>query len=65
MVERRLDNLLVPKNSVELIGTAREKDWIVYAKKPFAGPEEVLEYLGRFTHRIAISTHRIISIDNG
>ena len=40
------------------------KDWIVYAKRPFATPETVVEYLGRYTHRIAISNHRLISIDN-
>ncbi len=39
--------------------------WITYAKRPFAGPEQVLEYLGRYTHRIAISNNRIKSIDNG
>jgi superfamily I DNA and/or RNA helicase len=44
---------------------AAKKIWIVYAKKPFAGPEQVLEYLGRYTHRIAISNHRIKSMDNG
>ena len=36
-----------------------------YAKRPFAGPEQVLEYLGRYTHRVAISNNRILSIDNG
>ncbi len=39
--------------------------WITYAKRPFAGPEQVLEYLGRYTHRVAISNNRIKSIDNG
>ncbi len=39
--------------------------WITYAKRPFAGPQQVLEYLGRYTHRIAISNNRIKSIDNG
>ncbi len=39
--------------------------WNTYAKRPFAGPEQVLEYLGRYTHRIAISNNRIKSIDNG
>ena len=39
--------------------------WIVYAKRPFAGPQQVLEYLGRYTHRVAISNNRIVSIDNG
>jgi len=38
--------------------------WIVYAKRPFAGPEQVLEYLGRYTHRVAISNNRIVSMEN-
>lgn len=38
--------------------------WNTYAKRPFAGPEQVLEYLGRYTHRVAISNNRIKSIDN-
>jgi len=54
-----------PANSTILLEKARDKTWIIYAKKPFAGPEQVLEYLGRYTHRIAISNHRIKSIDNG
>jgi len=37
------------------------KDWVVYAKRPFGGPEYVLHYLGRYTHRVAISNHRLIS----
>src|SRR4051794_15356615 len=41
-----------------------EKDWIVYAKAPFAGPQAVIEYLGRYTHKVAISNHRICSIDD-
>ena len=40
------------------------KDWVVYAKRPFATPETVVEYLGRYTHKIAISNHRLISISN-
>ena len=40
----------------------RSRDWVVYAKPPFAGPERVLAYLGAYTHRIAISNHRILSI---
>lgn len=54
-----------PPNSKLFLDKARAKSWIVYAKKPFAGPEQVLEYLGRYTHRIAISNHRIKSIDSG
>jgi len=47
-----------------LIAALRAKKWIVYAKAPFAGPEQVLDYLGRYTHRVAISNHRLVSIDN-
>lgn len=39
----------------------KAKDWVVYAKRPFAGPEQVLDYLGRYTHRVAISNHRLVS----
>jgi hypothetical protein len=48
-----------------LLDQLREKDWVVYSKKPFAGPEQVLDYLGRYTHRVAISNNRIIDVDNG
>src|SRR5205807_2117756 len=41
----------------------REIDWVVYAKKPFAGPRQVLRYLSRYTHRVAISNHRLVSAD--
>jgi hypothetical protein len=41
----------------------RRIDWVVYAKPPFAGPRQVLAYLGRYTHRIAISNSRLVSID--
>jgi len=47
-----------------LIRSLSAVKWIAYAKRPFAGPEQVLEYLGRYTHRVAISNNRIISIDN-
>jgi len=39
----------------------REIDWVVYAKEPFAGPRQVLRYLSRYIHRIAISNHRLVS----
>ena len=41
------------------------KNWVVYIQKPIKRPEYVLEYLGRYTHRVAISNHRIISVDDG
>ena len=40
----------------------RTQPWVVYAKQPFAGPEQVLDYLGRYTHRVAISNHRLVSV---
>src|ERR1700678_1175318 len=43
----------------------REKEWVVYAKAPFAGPEQVLDYVGRYTHRVAISNNRLLDIDDG
>ena len=41
------------------------KKWVVYAKKPFAGPEPIIEYLGNYTHRVAISNHRLIKEKDG
>jgi hypothetical protein len=46
-----------------LLHTLRGHDWVVYAKPPFAGPESVLRYLGRYTHRIAISNRRILRME--
>ena len=45
------------------IAPLRKKNWITYAKPPFAGPEAVLAYLSRYTHRVAISNHRLIALD--
>jgi len=41
------------------------KPWVIYCKQPFFGPKQVVEYLGRYTHKIAISNHRIHTIENG
>lgn len=65
MIKSKSNQLVLPENSDNLTRQAEKKEWIAYAKKPFAGPEQVLEYLGRYTHRIAISNHRIKSIENG
>ena len=43
----------------------RKKSWVVYAKKPFGSPQTVLDYLGRYTHRVALSNDRILSAQNG
>jgi len=48
-----------------LINALRKKPWIVYAKKPFGSPVQVLDYLGRYTHRVALSNERILSAHNG
>ena len=48
-----------------LIKGLRKKPWVVYAKKPFGSPEHVLDYLGRYTHRVALSNDRILSTHNG
>jgi len=41
------------------------KDWVVYAKPPFGGPEQVLKYLARYTHRVALSNHRLVKLEHG
>ena len=41
----------------------RRSDWVVFAKRPFAGPQAVLAYLARYTHRVAISNVRLIALD--
>lgn len=45
-----------------LINSLFSKDWVVYAKRPFGGPKQVIEYLGRYTHKVAISNHRIQNV---
>jgi uncharacterized protein YjbJ (UPF0337 family) len=49
---------------VRLVARMRKKNWVVYAKPPFAGPAAVLAYLSRYTHRVAISNRRLISLDD-
>ncbi len=45
------------------LGMLKSREWVVYAKRPFAGPEAVLAYLSRYTHRVAISNRRLVSMD--
>ena len=54
-----------PEGFSRLVRKLRSVKWVAYAKRPFAGPAQVLEYLGRYTHRVAISNNRIRSIDDG
>ena len=46
-----------------LIESLFQKQWVVYAKRPFGGPQQVIEYLGRYTHKVAISNHRILRVN--
>jgi hypothetical protein len=48
-----------------LLQEARRQEWVVYAKPPFGGAEQVLKYLARYTHRVAVSNQRLIAIENG
>ena len=47
------------------IGALRDIDWVVYSKRPFAGPDQVLAYLGRYTHRVAIANSRLTALQDG
>ena len=58
-------SLQAPESFGKMVKKLLETDWIAYAKRPFAGPKQVLEYLGRYTHRVAISNNRIITMENG
>ena len=49
----------------QFLATLRAPDWVVYAKPPFGGPTQVLEYLGRYTHRVALSNDRLVSLAEG
>jgi hypothetical protein len=57
--------LAQPKVFASWLRPLFRKDWIVYCKPPFGGPEYVLQYLGRYTHRVAISNHRLVSLADG
>jgi predicted Zn-ribbon and HTH transcriptional regulator len=58
-----LQHLQDPKAFAGLLAPLRKAEWVVYAKRPFAGPEAVLAYLARYTHRVAISNRRLVSAD--
>jgi hypothetical protein len=53
-----------PHAQRQLVNALHETDWVVYTKRPFAGPKPVLDYLGRYTHRVAISNNRLVSLDD-
>jgi len=61
----KLAALAQPKTFAAWLRSLFRRDWVVYAKPPFGGPEYVLQYLGRYTHRVAISNHRLVSFTEG
>jgi len=64
LLQQACDKGKIPAANNE-IKAARPKSWVVYAKKPFGSPHTVLDYLGRYTHRVALSNDRILDIENG
>jgi len=60
-----LAHLRDPRQFRDFLRPLRRAEWVVYSKPPFGGPNQVLEYLGRYTHRVAISNHRILDIAEG
>jgi len=61
----RAVNLAQEHHFHALMSKLYSQEWVVYAKKPFGGPEQVLSYLGRYTHRVAIANHRLIKLEEG
>jgi hypothetical protein len=64
LLQQACDKGKIPPATNE-IKASRQKSWVVYAKKPFGSPQTVLDYLGRYTHRVALSNDRILKIENG
>ena len=60
-----LEPLADPAAFQRFLQSLRNSEWVVYSKPPFDGPARVLDYLGRYTHRVAISNDRILAIDDG
>jgi len=60
-----LKRLEMKAEFLRYLAPLRKTEWVVYAKAPFAGPEEVLHYVAQYTHRVAISNNRLLSLDDG
>jgi hypothetical protein len=60
-----LARLMEPTAFAQYLVPLRNVEWNVYAKRPFGGPQQVLEYLGRYTHRVAIANSRLVACENG
>jgi hypothetical protein len=61
---KTLESLRERHAFVALLDRMKAREWVVYAKRPFAGPQQVLDYVGRYTHRVAISNNRLLDIEN-
>jgi len=59
-----LQPLTEPVTFAQQWAELKDKEWVVYAKRPFAGPQQVLDYVGRYTHRVAISNNRLLDIED-
>ncbi len=64
-LERSLAPLQDRPTWTRALAGLRRTEWVVYAKRPFAGPQQVLDYVGRYTHRVAISNDRLLDIEHG
>jgi hypothetical protein len=61
----RCRELAEPAPWYQFLADVRDKEWVVYAKEPLPEPQHVLKYLARYTHRVAISNHRLMALENG
>jgi hypothetical protein len=61
----RCQELTAPPPWQRLLAALRAKEWVVYAKEPLREPQHVLKYLARYTHRVAISNHRLVALEDG
>ena len=60
-----LEPLREPSAFAQYLAPVRQTEWVVYAKPSFGGPQQVIEYLGRYTHRVAISNQRLVALQDG
>jgi Putative transposase len=61
----KLQPLAQHQNFFGWLNKIMRSEWVVYAKPPFGGPQQVLKYLARYTHRVAISNRRLVALQNG
>src|SRR5206468_5104794 len=61
----RCQRLAAPQPWHQFLTTLRDQEWVVYAKEPMQNPQHVLTYLARYTHRVAISNHRLVALEDG